>query len=142
MVTPDDLQPSAYPVNGMFVHGLLCEGARWASPAIDDSDAPSSLQSGVELVHGTRVGGNIADSRLKELLAPMNVLYLEAVPILPQWIPASVGLLRNDPQTYDCPVYSTTFRGNTCECTACERDENIYACVRACVRACVFCVIP
>ena len=109
--------PTAYPVNGMFVHGLMMEGARWESPPPADTDgeapAEGALTPGQEAftVHGTRVGGRIHDSRLKELLAPMPVLYLEAVPVQASWIPASVGLLRNDPTVFDCPVYTTTFRG-------------------------------
>ena len=43
----------------------------------------------------------------------MPVLYLEAVRVQPTWTPSSVGLLRNDPKVYDCPVYTTTFRGPT-----------------------------
>ena len=30
-----------------------------------------------------------------------------------KWIPTSVGYLRQDPATYECPVYVTTFRGPT-----------------------------
>ena len=43
----------------------------------------------------------------------MPVLYLEAVAVKSTWTPSSVGLLRNDPSTFDCPVFTTTFRGPT-----------------------------
>jgi dynein heavy chain, axonemal len=43
----------------------------------------------------------------------MPLLYLKAVPVQPTWIPTSIGFLRQDPAIYDCPVYTTTFRGNT-----------------------------
>jgi len=41
------------------------------------------------------------------------VIYVKNVPILPEWEASSVGYLRADPSIYECPVYTTTFRGPT-----------------------------
>ena len=57
--------------------------------------------------------GYITDSRLKQLLPAMPLLYLRAVPVKPTWLPSGVGYLRQNPKIYDCPVYATTFRGPT-----------------------------
>lgn len=59
------------------------------------------------------MGGHLVDSRLKELLAPLPVVYVRAVPVQPTWEPSSVGYLRHRPDTYECPVYLTSMRGPT-----------------------------
>ena len=64
-------------------------------------------------VEGVPCGGTLMDSRLKELLPLMPVLYLKAVEVQEQWEPSNVGYLRHNPEVYDCPVYHTTFRGPT-----------------------------
>ena len=38
---------------------------------------------------------------------------MKAVPVQPEWEASSVGYLRGDPGLYECPVYSTSFRGPT-----------------------------
>ena len=43
----------------------------------------------------------------------MPVIYLKAVPTQASWIATEVGYVRDNPSIYDCPVYSTTFRGPT-----------------------------
>ena len=43
----------------------------------------------------------------------MPVVYVKAVVVQAEWEPTSVGYLRHDANTYECPVYLTTFRGPT-----------------------------
>ena len=93
--------------NGMYAHGLFMEGARWAiAQQGDDAGEP-------KIVGHSPTAGYITESRLKQLLPPMPLLYLRAVPVKPTWLPSGVGFLRQDPAIYDCPVYATTFRGPT-----------------------------
>jgi dynein heavy chain len=93
-----------FPEHGLYVHGLFMEGARWAV----------GEEAGETAVVGrTTTAGFITESRLKQLLPPMPLLYLRAVPVQPKWIATGVGYLRQDPSTYECPVYVTTFRGHT-----------------------------
>jgi dynein heavy chain len=102
MMQPDEA--TAYPSDGMFAHGLFLEGARWATG--EEAGDPYDMGH-------TPCAGFITDSRLKQLLPPLPVLYLKAVEVQSHWIPTSVGYLRQDPTIYDCPVYTTTFRGPT-----------------------------
>lgn len=64
-------------------------------------------------ISGTKCGGHILDSRLKELLPGMPVMYVKAVQTQASWIATEVGYIRPDPSVYNCPIYSTTFRGPT-----------------------------
>ena len=43
----------------------------------------------------------------------MPVIYVKAVTIQPEWEPSAVGYLRGNPNIFECPVYTTTFRGFT-----------------------------
>jgi len=99
---PDSLD--YYPQDGAFIHGLFIEGARW--PTGDEAGDP-------ELVTGVPVAGNLVDSRLKELLPPLPVIYVKAVPVQPTWEPSAVGYLRRVPDIYESPIYITSFRGPT-----------------------------
>jgi dynein heavy chain len=118
-----------HPQDGAFIHGVYMEGARWSTEDDDLSMAGKAAAaaaaagggtSGTEGVEptdldglGTVCGGCLMDSRLKELLAPMPLIYVKAVRVQPQWEASAVGYLRHDDAVYDCPVYITTFRGPT-----------------------------
>ncbi|XP_078510049.1 dynein axonemal heavy chain 17 isoform X2 [Lissotriton helveticus] len=71
---------TAPPREGAYVHGLFMEGARW--------DIQSS---------------GIAEARLKELMPPMPVLFIKAIPVDRQ----------ETKNIYECPVYKTRIRGPT-----------------------------
>ena len=90
--------------DGTFIHGLYIEGARWGVGE-EAGDAFS--------VSGTTCAGSLCDSKLKELMPATPVIYVKSVPIQPQWEASPVGYLRNDPTIYECPVYTTSFRGPT-----------------------------
>ncbi|KAH8058729.1 hypothetical protein JL722_5961 [Aureococcus anophagefferens] len=104
-VTPDAIpQPAEFPESGAFVHGLFIEGARW--PVGDEVEE-------AEEFGGASVGGVLLESRLKELMPPMPVLYIKAVPVQVTWEPSAVGYLRHVDDIYECPVFITTMRGPT-----------------------------
>lgn len=92
------------PDDGVFIHGIYIEGARW--PALDELEA-------TEPVGNVSTGGVLTDSRLKELLPLLPVIYVKAVQVQPSWEPSAVGYLRHTPDVYECPVYLTSFRGPT-----------------------------
>jgi dynein heavy chain len=96
---------ASYPEDGIFVHGLLMEGARWT----DEAEAAETTYS----VAGTVCAGHLTESRLKQLLTPMPIMYVKAVQVQPEWSPESVGYLRRNPDLYECPVYLTSARGHT-----------------------------
>eukprot|EP01033_Poteriospumella_lacustris_P003465 gene3469-2562_t len=101
----DAIVQATYPEDGAHVHGLYLEGARWT----DDEESAESPYT----VGNVGCAGHLCESRLKQLLSPMPVLYVRAVPVQPEWIPESVGYLRRDPALYECPVYFTSARGPT-----------------------------
>ena len=92
------------PEIGVFIHGMYLEGARW----LTGEDAPDPVD-----VDTVPTQGNLVESKLKELLPQMPVMYLRAVVVNAVWEPSSVGYLRHDPGIYECPVYLTRFRGPT-----------------------------
>lgn len=98
---------SYYPDDGVFVHGLILEGARWST--LDEINERYPVGSSPP----TECGGTLLDSNPKELLWGMPVVYVKAVTTSPTWEPSSVGYLRHDPNIYECPVYLTRFRGHT-----------------------------
>ncbi|KAH8062045.1 hypothetical protein JL721_8764 [Aureococcus anophagefferens] len=85
---------------GAYIHGMFCEGACWGeveNEAFDDT------------VDSTQLAGILRDSRPKELLPHMPIIYIKAVQVQPTWEPSAVGYLRPEPTIYNCPV----FRGPT-----------------------------
>ena len=55
----------------------------------------------------------MVESRLKQLLDIMPLVYVKAVEVQPEWNPVAVGYVRGDPSLYECPVYTTSARGHT-----------------------------
>jgi len=109
MTTPDkskypDLAEMKAPEDGAYVHGLFIEGARW--PVGDEVEES-------EEVGWTVCGGCLMESKLKELLPNMPLVYVKAVSVQTSWEPSSVGYLRHLDDIYEAPVYVTTFRGPT-----------------------------
>lgn len=94
-----------YPEDGIFIHGLYIEGARWT----DEEESSESVTN----ICGTVCAGHLTESRLKQLLTPLPLIYVKAVVVQPEWSPESVGYLRRNPSLYECPVYLTSARGNT-----------------------------
>ena len=65
----DALMHATYPEDGIFVHGLLMEGARWT----DEEESSDHVYT----VGATVCAGHLTDSRLKQLLTPMPVIYVK-----------------------------------------------------------------
>lgn len=76
------------PESGVYIHGLLLEGAAWED--------------------GKGNEGNIVESRPKELFCPLPVINVFAMPAKQfSW-----------EHMYECPVYVTSHRGPSFVCTA------------------------
>ena len=53
------------------------------------------------------------ESKLKELMPSLPVVYIKAVTVQTTWEPSAVGYLRHLEDIYEAPVYVTTMRGPT-----------------------------
>jgi dynein heavy chain len=121
---PQEADDAGSPENGAFIYGWYMEGARWLSERDkDEEEEPGEITD----ITGTATQGFLVDSRLKQLLQPLPVVYLKAVEVQDTWDPTSVGYMRRDPRIYEAPVYSTTFRGPTyiflATCKVHEKDK-------------------
>lgn len=101
----DAIAAATYPEDGILVHGLLIEGARWT----DEEESSDSVYT----MAGSVCAGHLTESKLKQLLTTIPLVYVKAVEVQPHWAPESVGYLRSDPELYECPVYLTSARGPT-----------------------------
>ena len=101
----DAIQGGVYPEDGVYVHGLMLEGARWTDEDESTDDAYT--------ISGTNCAGHLIESKLKVLLEHLPLIYVKAVVVQPEWSPESVGYLRANPAVYECPVYYTSARGAT-----------------------------
>lgn len=99
-----------HPKDGAFVHGLFMEGARWP---MGDELADCAEKTPPVDKDGVMCAGHIVESKLKELLPMMPLIYVKSVKTQPEWEATSVGIVHHNPKIYDCPVYITTFRGPT-----------------------------
>ena len=57
-----------------------------------------------------RSEGHLDDSRSKNLVSSLPIIYLKAVPVTDAWTPTSTGRIRGEKRVYDCPVYFTSNR--------------------------------
>ena len=74
---------------------------------VEDANAAGKIKT----VSGIACAGVIIESFPRELLPQVPIIYIKAVCVEHSWEPASIGYLR--PDVYNCPCYSTSFRGPT-----------------------------
>jgi len=100
---PDMTTVESQPEDGVFVHGLFMENARW------DPEAPG-IPDELEEARGIKEvpPGSVNDSRPKELYPIMPIIHLTSV-VVDDAVPESRKVVGR----YICPFYTTTVRGPT-----------------------------
>lgn len=93
------------PHDGLLVNGLFIEGASW----IGEDETESHY-----VLNNIHCGGYLGEAKLKQLLNPLPIVYIQALTVEKDWVPGpGGGYLRNDPTLYECPCYVTSSRGPT-----------------------------
>ena len=82
-----------YPADGAFVHGLYIEGARW-----QDANEAGNYTSDVS---GEKIMGILVESRPRQLLTTMPLIYMKAVVVQKDWDPQAVGFIRPEKDIYN-----------------------------------------
>ena len=101
--TPADCEEFVHPPDGKFIHGLFIDGCRWTlGDEAEEHEGSVSGYTGGD-VEGIPCAGTTLDSRLKELLPPLPLIYVKSVETQPSWESTVAGFMRHedDQQNHD-----------------------------------------